>query len=81
MKLITYALIIQFFISCWPKTNIVTIDDFMARCRNQANKCKFRDSQEIEDRLIEQLVIGTKHKRFQERLSEKGDTLTLDIAI
>ena len=22
MKLITYALIIQFFISCWPKTNI-----------------------------------------------------------
>ena len=23
MKLITYALIIQFFISCWPKTNIV----------------------------------------------------------
>ena len=23
MKLITYALIIQFLISCWPKTNIV----------------------------------------------------------
>ena len=58
-----------------------TLDDFMARCRNQANKCKFRDSQEIEDRLIEQLIIGTKHKRVQERLFEKGDTLTLDIAI
>ena len=52
-------------------------DDFMTRCRNHANKCKFRDQQELEERLIEQLIIGTKHKKAQERIFEHGDDLTL----
>ena len=56
------------------------MDDFMTRCRNQATKCKFRDATETEERLIEQLIIGTKQKKVQERLLEKGEKLKLDIA-
>lgn len=58
-----------------------TIDDFMTRCRNQATKCKFRDLVETNERLIEQLIIGTKYKKVQERLLSKGESLTLDEAI
>ena len=58
-----------------------SIDDFLSRCRNQATKCKFRDTTESEERLIEQIIIGTKHKKIQERLLSKGDSLTLDEAI
>ena len=57
-----------------------SVDDFMTRCRNQATKCKFRDATETEERLIEQLIIGTKQKKVQERLLEKGEKLKLDIA-
>ena len=58
-----------------------SIDDFLTRCRNQATKCKFRDATETDERLIEQLIFGTKHKRVQEKLLEKGDKLALDTAI
>ena len=56
-------------------------DDYIARCRNQARKCKFRDERELAERLTEQLIIGTKHCKVQEKLLEKGDELTLDTAI
>ena len=58
-----------------------SIDDFMTRCRNQATKCKFRDDTDVGERLIEQLIIGTKHKKVQERLLSKGESLTLDEAM
>ena len=57
-----------------------SVDDFLTRCRNQATKCKFRDTTEVEERLIEQLVIGTRYKKVQEKLLEKGEKLTLDTA-
>lgn len=63
------------------QTQEESIDDFMTRCRNQATKCKFRDVTEVEERLIEQLIIGSKHKKVQERLLSKGDSLTLDEAM
>ena len=53
----------------------------MTRCRNQATKCKFRDATDLGERLIEQLIIGTKHKKVQERLLSKGESLTLDEAM
>ena len=52
----------------------------MTRCRNQATKCKFRDEIETNDRLIEQLIKGTKHKKVQEKLLENPD-LSLDKAM
>ena len=36
--------------------NTENIDDFVARCKLQAKKCKFRDNQETEERLIEQII-------------------------
>lgn len=63
------------------QTNEETVDDFMTKCRNQAAKCKFRDQREIDERLIEQLIVGTKHKKAQERILEHGDELTLDKAL
>ena len=63
------------------KNNDETTDDFMTRCRNQANKCKFRDQKELEERLIEQLIVGTKHQKAQERILEHGAVLTLDKAV
>jgi hypothetical protein len=53
----------------------------MTRCRNQAAKCKFRDQQERNERLTEQLVIGTRHKQAQEKILEKDENLSLDEAI
>ena len=49
--------------------------------RNQATRCRFRDNGKSDERLIEQLIVGTKHKKLQERLLERGEQLTLDEAI
>ena len=58
-----------------------SVDDFLTRCRNQASKCRFRDKIESDELLIEQLIVGRKHKKLQERLLEKGEQLTFDEAI
>ena len=57
------------------------VDIFLTCCRNQATKCRFRDKAELDEWLIEQLIIGTKQKKVQERLLGKGEQLTLDEAI
>ena len=43
-----------------------TVDDFMTRCKTQASKYEFRDNTEKEERLIEQLIIGTNSRNIQE---------------
>lgn len=53
----------------------------MIRCWNQATKCKFRDVAEMKECLIEQPVVGTKHRKVQEMLLEKAKALSLDKAI
>ena len=58
-----------------------TVDEFMKRCKTQARKCKFRDATESEERLIEQLVVGVRHEKMQEKLLCRDDTLTLDAAM
>ncbi len=58
-----------------------TIHNFMTRCRNQAVKCKVRDHVETNERLIEQIIIGTKYTKVQDTLLAKGEDLTLDEAI
>ena len=62
-----------------------SVDEFIARCRVLAAKCKFSDVLETDTRLIEQLIVGTRHVRVQEKLLEQGDSLAslnaaLDIA-
>ena len=53
----------------------------MTRCKTQARKCKFRDTTETEERLIEQLVVGVRHGKVQEKLLCRDETLTLDAAM
>ena len=58
-----------------------SMDEFIVKIKNQSKKCKFRDDKETDERLIEQLIFGTKHRRVQEKLISKDDKLTLDNAI
>ena len=53
----------------------------MTRCRIQGKKCRFRDALEAEERLIEQLIIGIRHTKLQEKLLSRDDMLILDAAM
>ena len=53
----------------------------MTRCKLQVKKCKFQDNTNIEERLIEQLILGTRHKKVQEKLLGKDGDLRLDEAL
>ncbi|XP_072175145.1 uncharacterized protein [Diadema setosum] len=55
-------------------------DNFLARCRTLAQRYQFKEG-EIDDRLIEQLIIGASNRKVQEILLGKDDTLTLDTAL
>jgi len=52
----------------------------MARCKIQAQKCRFSET-ELEERLIEQLIIGTRERKVQEVLLCKDGKLKLDKAM
>ena len=53
-----------------------SVDTFISRCRTQAAKCKFKDADETNSRLIELLIVGTKHPEVQAKILEKGDGVT-----
>ncbi len=55
-------------------------DDFINRIRDHARQCRFRDDQETEARIVEQLIAGTKHEEVQKKLIDK-ETLTLSQAV
>ena len=58
------------------------VDNFIARCRVTAAKCKFADIVEMNTRLIEQLITGTQHDYGRGKLLERGDGLaSLDEAM
>lgn len=73
--------IARFYLRGYKQKNTENIDDFVARCRLQAKKCRFRDNQETEERLIEQIITGTRHPELQKLLLSKGMELTLQEAI
>ena len=52
----------------------------MARCKLQAQNCRLGKA-ELEERLIEQLIIGTRERKVQEVLLRKDDKLKLDKAM
>ena len=56
-----------------------SVDAFISRCRTQAAKCKFKDADETNYRLVELLIVGTKHPEVQAKILEKGDgVMSLD---
>ena len=58
-----------------------SVDPFMARCKIQAQVPVQYSEAEIEDRLIEQLIIGTREPKVQEALLGKDDKLKLEKAV
>lgn len=58
-----------------------SVDEYMMRCKLQAKKCNFRDVVETDERLVEQLIIGIRHSKMQEKLLGRDATLTLDGAL
>ena len=58
-----------------------TVDQFITQCRLQAQRCKFRDAKETEERIIEQLIAGTANEDAKRELLGKDEKLTLDEAV
>ena len=59
------------------RTNKEFGDLFLTRCRNQTTKSRFRDKEESDEGLIEQLCWN----QTQASIGKKGKQLTLDRAI
>ena len=57
-----------------------SVDPFTARCKIQTQKCRFSEAK-LEERIIEQLIIGTRERKIQEVLLGKDDKLKLDKAM
>ena len=57
------------------------VDDFISRLKNLAAKCQFRDSTEVEDRVLDQLIWGSKNPDVQKSLIGRDKSLTLAGAI
>ena len=72
--------IARFQFQSFKQTKDESVDAFMTRCKLQAQKCRFTDI-ELEERLIEQLIIGTREREVQEVLLGKDEKLKLDKAM
>ena len=57
--------IARFCLQNYSQKETENIDDFRARCRLQAQKCKFRDEREMEERIIDQIIARTKFPELQ----------------
>ena len=55
-----------------------SMDDFVSRCELQAQRCNFRDELEFNERIIEQVITGTRHTEVQKDLLSKEVSLTMD---
>ena len=42
-----------------------SIDDFASRLKLQAYKCELRDEEDVNTRVIKQLIAGAKHAELQ----------------
>ena len=58
-----------------------SIDNFVAKIKNIAAKCKFNANEEIVDRLLDQLIWGTNDPEVQKSLIGRDEKLTLNTAI
>ena len=70
----------RFYLQKYSQCESESIDDYMARCKLQALKCQFSHN-EAEERLIEQLIVGTNLSELQKELLGRDDKLTLEQAL
>ena len=57
------------------------VDDFISRIENLAAKCQFCDNAEVEDRVLDQLIWGSKNPDVEKSLIIRDKTLTLATAV
>ena len=57
------------------------VDDFISRLKNLAAKCQFRNNTEVEDKVLDQLIWGSKNPDVQKSLVGQDKSLTLAGAI
>ena len=69
--------IARFCLQNYSQKETENIDDFLARCRLQAQKCKFRDEREMEERIIDQIIAGTKFPELQKQLLIKNEAMSI----
>ncbi len=58
-----------------------SVDEYLAVCIRQANKCKLKDNDAVDERVLEQLVVGMRDSTIQQKLLSKGDGLKLNEAL
>ena len=58
-----------------------SVDNFVAKIKNIAAKCKFRDSKEVEDRILDQLIWGSNNPEVQKSLIGQDEKLSLNDAM
>jgi len=49
------------------------VDDFISRLKNLAAKCQFRDNAEVEDRVLDQLIWGSRNPDVQKSLMSRDE--------
>ena len=69
--------IARFCLQNFSQKETENIDDFLARCRLQAQKCKFRDERKMEKRIIDQIIAGTKFPELQEQPLSKNEAMSM----
>ena len=57
------------------------VNDFISRIKHLAAKCQFRDNAEVEDRVLDQLIWGSKNPDVQKSLITRDKMLTLATAV
>ena len=57
------------------------VDDCISRLKNLAAKCQFLDNAEVEDRVLDQLIWGSRNPDIQKSLISRDKSLTLTAAI
>ena len=68
----------RFNLQKFRQTALESVDEFTTRCRIQGEN---GDALEAEERLIEQLNIGIRHTKIQEKLLSRDDILPIDTAM
>lgn len=71
----------RFYLQQYRQQPRESIDEFVTRCLTQVKKCEFRDQEECDQRVIDQLVSGTRYPDLQKELLKQEKDMTLEQAI
>ncbi|XP_014673072.1 PREDICTED: uncharacterized protein LOC106813454 [Priapulus caudatus] len=65
----------------YKQTATESFDDYVNRCKLQAQKCGFADAAVTSDRIIDQLIYGVRHPELQKEFLRQDKEMNLETAI